>query len=202
MQFLDRPAVVHERRGQPVEQLGMRRRFAAQTEIARRAHQTGAEVVQPDAIDHDAGRQRIIGDRRSPRASSSRPLPWRNGWRLLAGHHFEKLPRHGRPGLFGLPRRKTCGVTGVGASMQDHRARRSGRCRRLPLIDLLLQGAQARRGTCDCPWTARPCASLRYFSTSALRFANSLSNAANSGVCSGCPISGKSFGSTELANTP
>ncbi len=43
----------------------MRRRIAAQAEIARCPHQAGAEVMQPDAIDQDARRQRIITIRNS-----------------------------------------------------------------------------------------------------------------------------------------
>ena len=65
MQTLERPVqalvgVGHERRGQPIEQLGMRRLFAQLAEVARRAHQCLAEVPQPDAIDEHTGRERIV----------------------------------------------------------------------------------------------------------------------------------------------
>ena len=48
-----------------IEQLGMRRPFAEQTEVARRADQASSEMMLPDAVDHDACGQRIggIGDR-------------------------------------------------------------------------------------------------------------------------------------------
>ena len=49
------------RRGQIVEQLGMRRRLAAQAKIARRADQPGAEMLCPYTVDQHAGRQRIVG---------------------------------------------------------------------------------------------------------------------------------------------
>jgi len=59
--FLDRPAAADEDRRQVIEQFGMRRRVAAEAEIARRADQTRAEMMQPDAVDHHPGRQRIDG---------------------------------------------------------------------------------------------------------------------------------------------
>ena len=43
----------------------MRRRLAEQAEVARRADEAEAEMVLPDAVDHDARGQRIVlvGDR-------------------------------------------------------------------------------------------------------------------------------------------
>ena len=55
MQRLHAPAVLDERRRKPVEQLGMTRAIAAQTEVVRRFHEARAEVVLPDAV-HDYAR--------------------------------------------------------------------------------------------------------------------------------------------------
>ena len=57
--LIDQPSF-DELRGEPVEQLGMRRRLAHDAEVVRRAHQAFAEVVVPDAIDDDAGGQRML----------------------------------------------------------------------------------------------------------------------------------------------
>ena len=46
--------------GQPVEQFRMRRPFAAEAEIARRGDDALAEMVLPEAIDHHAGRERML----------------------------------------------------------------------------------------------------------------------------------------------
>ena len=49
------------------------------------ANQPFAEVVLPDPVDHDAGRERVAGSARASPASSSRPLPLAieiGGWLL------------------------------------------------------------------------------------------------------------------------
>src|SRR5207302_671998 len=51
LQALQRAAIFEKRRGQPVEQLRMRRQRAHPAEVARRSDQTPAEVLLPDAID-------------------------------------------------------------------------------------------------------------------------------------------------------
>src|SRR5262249_49392797 len=52
---------IHELGGQPVQQLGMRRRRALESEVVGRADESAAEVVLPDSIHHYARRQRILG---------------------------------------------------------------------------------------------------------------------------------------------
>ena len=47
--------------GQPVEQLGVRGKLAADSEVAGRAHQPRAEDLLPEPVDHDAGGQRMLG---------------------------------------------------------------------------------------------------------------------------------------------
>ena len=61
MHVLHAPAAADELGGQPVEQFGMRRALAHDAEIAGRADDAAAEVIMPDAIDHDARGQRIVG---------------------------------------------------------------------------------------------------------------------------------------------
>ena len=47
--------------GQPVEQLGVRGKLAGDAEVAGRAHQAAAENLLPEAVDDDAGGQRMLG---------------------------------------------------------------------------------------------------------------------------------------------
>ena len=61
MQPLDRPAATHELRRQPVEQLRVRRCFAAEAEVRRGRDEALAEMPLPDAVDHHACCQRIVG---------------------------------------------------------------------------------------------------------------------------------------------
>ena len=60
--FTSQP-LVHEPAGQPVEQLGMRRQPALAAEVLLRRDDAAAEVHPPDAIDGDAGGQRIVAVR-------------------------------------------------------------------------------------------------------------------------------------------
>src|SRR5260370_1581662 len=60
MQSLERPAVGNKLTSQGIEQLGMSRRLAELAEIAGRAHDPGAKVLLPDAVDDHAGRQRMV----------------------------------------------------------------------------------------------------------------------------------------------
>src|SRR5262245_23244784 len=58
MQPLERPAAGDEAGGQVVEQLRMRGRLALHAKVARRAYKWLAEMPRPDAVRHDARRQR------------------------------------------------------------------------------------------------------------------------------------------------
>ena len=53
------PAIGDELGGEPIEQFGMRRVAAHRAEIVRRGDDALAEVILPEAIDDDAGRERI-----------------------------------------------------------------------------------------------------------------------------------------------
>ena len=61
MQALDGPSVFDEGDGQPVEQLGVRRAGACESEVIGRRYQTDAEVLLPDSVDDDASRPWVIG---------------------------------------------------------------------------------------------------------------------------------------------
>jgi hypothetical protein len=91
---LDPPAALHELHCQPVEQLGVRRRVAHLPEVLERRDDAAAEVLLPDAIDDDAGGERVSSIHRfiaptsaevsgSPRigiGGASRPATWRYIW--------------------------------------------------------------------------------------------------------------------------
>ncbi len=49
--------------GEPVEELGMRRRCPLAAEVEDRWNQRAAEVPRPDVVHRNAGRQRIAPDR-------------------------------------------------------------------------------------------------------------------------------------------
>src|SRR5207247_5355248 len=78
MHGFDAPALRHEFTGEPIEEFGMRRSRATRAEIARRGHETPTEMMLPEAVDQDAGGERVgrtgkpVGKRRSP-ARGSRP---------------------------------------------------------------------------------------------------------------------------------
>ena len=81
MQVLQAPAVLHELDREPVEQFRVRGPFAADAEVVGRAHQALAEVPLPDAVDDDAGRERVVrrgdplGQGRAPLLGGNVPRP-------------------------------------------------------------------------------------------------------------------------------
>ena len=54
MQRLDAPIRLDKASHQPIEQLRVRWQLSSVTEVARSVHQSVAEVVHPNTIDHDA----------------------------------------------------------------------------------------------------------------------------------------------------
>ena len=82
-QTMDRlhvPVAIHELDREPVQQFRMRRRFSALAEVEYGGDQRLAEVAQPDVIDRDPRRQRIVlrgdpaGEREPPAGTGSRVL--------------------------------------------------------------------------------------------------------------------------------
>ena len=61
VEVLERPAVFDQLDGQPVEQFGVGRGFAVGAEVVGRGDDSAAEVVLPEPVDDDAGRQRLVG---------------------------------------------------------------------------------------------------------------------------------------------
>ena len=61
--MLEAPAAVHELDGQPVEQLGMRRRLALRAEVFAGRHEPGAEIGLPDPVDERPRRRRRVAAR-------------------------------------------------------------------------------------------------------------------------------------------
>src|SRR5438067_4633287 len=86
MQGFDGPSVFDEAMGEPVEQLGMRRRFAQPAEITRRANEALPEVMLPKTVDQDAGRQGMI--RGGQPTGQFKPTASRKGFGgIPAGEH-------------------------------------------------------------------------------------------------------------------
>ena len=110
MHGLDRPAAGDEPGREPVEQLGMARRLAADAEVRRRRDDPPAEVVLPDPVDHHPGRQRMIGPGQPVRQlePAARCRPQRPAVRL-AGQ--EREPRH-------AARNDRSGLAGIAAALE------------------------------------------------------------------------------------
>ena len=60
MQLLDRPVVVHEPVRQPIEQFWVRGPGAHRAKVVGRRHDPFAEMLLPDSVDDDAGRERVF----------------------------------------------------------------------------------------------------------------------------------------------
>src|SRR5438128_11913258 len=78
VQALERAAVVAERDGEPVEQLGMAGRRAHFAEIVGRIDEAFAEVVVPDAVDDGTPGQAVfrLGDPASQRGTAGALVFW------------------------------------------------------------------------------------------------------------------------------
>src|SRR5690606_17892175 len=60
-EFFPAPTVLHKFGREPIEQFGVRRRFAARAEVFAGQNEALLEEAFPDAVGRDAGRQRVIG---------------------------------------------------------------------------------------------------------------------------------------------
>ena len=56
----DGPAFVHEIRCEVIEKQGVAGRVAAKPEIIRSCDESESEMVEPDAVDHDSGCERVF----------------------------------------------------------------------------------------------------------------------------------------------
>ena len=60
VQFLERPAVLHKPPSEVVQQFGMARWIGAQPKIVGSRHQTGAKMMEPEAVNYHPGREGIL----------------------------------------------------------------------------------------------------------------------------------------------
>src|SRR6516165_10691130 len=92
MHCLDGPAALHELPCEVVEQFRMARGIGAQPEVIGSRHQSGTEMMEPNAVHHHPRRERVlpVGDRLSELKSTAALLEWS----LLApGQDGQKLSR-------------------------------------------------------------------------------------------------------------
>src|ERR1700730_15679747 len=93
MHLLDGPAGFHKAIGEIVEQFWMRRLLSLFAEVARRADDALAEMILPNAVPHDAGRQWMVrpGD---PLSQFQPAAALGDGRLLLAGQDDGEAARH------------------------------------------------------------------------------------------------------------
>ena len=87
------PAAVHEHPGQVVEEFRVTWRLAELAEVAGRPDDAFAEVLLPQAIDHHAGRQRIVAAGNPP-GKLHASAPSRDGWLPVPCQDAREMPRH------------------------------------------------------------------------------------------------------------
>ena len=151
MELLERAALVAKRDGQPVEQFRMRGRGAHVSEVVGGIHESGAEVILPDAIDDGAPRQHVVaggdpvGQGGAARAfgfailqREARRQPGhagkRSGTDRLAGTFHAAALQHGnRAGLDGEVER-ALGVKEIGRGVDQLRLAQ--------LLEVLVEGLQ------------------------------------------------------------
>ncbi len=100
VQFLERPAVLHQPPGEVVQQFRMARWIGAQTKIVGSRHQAGAKMMEPDAVnDHPACEGILLAGNRSGQLKSAAtmdkrlPLVPRQDRKKLAGSLFTQSIR-------------------------------------------------------------------------------------------------------------
>ena len=141
MQPLERPPVLHQARGEIIQQLRMAWRVGAYSEVAGRAHEGSDKVVHPDAIGDDAGGQRVIrADNGSGQFQTSAPLGERPAARAF--DQLQKLARNFGPGVVRIAPDEDPGIMRRGIVDQDHRPGRRARMGGVQLIHFPLQRAQ------------------------------------------------------------
>ena len=112
----------------------MGRRVAPQAEVARRATSGAPKWCIQTRLTITRAVSGLFGSTIAL-ASSSRPLPSRNGLRSDPASTAGNCRGTASPRLCGLPRRKTRGSTGCGRSSSDHRPRGGPGAARPPLLD-------------------------------------------------------------------
>ena len=145
MEFFQRPAVLDEGRGEPIEQLRVRGLVADHAEIARRARERLAEVVLPDAVHEDARGERIggIGDGVGELAATAACAEKRG---IFARKNLEKTARRrfAMPAQIAANSDRQIHAPGVGERVGFGRRGRHGLAQALEL--LLHRGEVGARG--------------------------------------------------------
>ena len=95
VELLDRPPRVDKLRRQPVQQFRMRRALPELAEVAGRRHDAPAKAPLPQAVDEDAGRERVFGRHDGAGQFEPSAAPLEQVGRVSAQDR-EKTPRHGR----------------------------------------------------------------------------------------------------------
>ena len=143
VQLLQGPAVVHEAHRQPVEQLGVRGLLRHVAEVVGGRDDAGAEVMEPDAVDEHAGRQRVgaVGDgqRQLPAAAA-----FVEGLAVGAGEDLEELARGDGALLVAVAAQVDVGVAGLLGVGDGHRGAGAARVRQVEGVDGL-EPEEARR---------------------------------------------------------
>ena len=94
-------------------------RLAPHAEVARRAYQAGAEVMQPEAVDQHPSRERIL--RAGNGAGQLKPAaPLRERLPLRTGQHRQELPRHGLSPIVRIAANQDMRLDRLGRIHQHH----------------------------------------------------------------------------------
>ena len=110
VEFLQAPAAGDEAGGELIEQFGMGGPVAHTTEIRGRADDAFAEMMLPDAVDDDAGGERVIDDRvRQLGAAGALFI----GFRLALAKGLEEAARGKFAGSFGIAAKSDLYVGGL-----------------------------------------------------------------------------------------
>ena len=121
MELLHRPAPIRELAGQPVEQLGMRRRIGLRAEITTRAHEPCAEERPPRAVDRDAADERVaLADEPPGEGQTISRLPFGKRREDLGDAGSHRFPR--AQVLASMMAKGPARIVG-GAFLKDHRDR-------------------------------------------------------------------------------
>ena len=138
VQLLHRPAVGDEGVREPIQQLGMGWKLAADPEVAGRSDQSRSEVVHPDPVDHDARRERIVFVcDRLRQFEASAAIFERGG--LGTGDAGEEPARYALAVVAGVAANEDVGVEGAVVIDERHGEFRRGRRLFVKLVELCLK---------------------------------------------------------------
>ena len=134
MEFLQGPAFIHEAQGEPIKEFGVRGLLGHIAEVIGRGNDAGAEVVQPEPVDEDAGGERVgpVGDGHGKLAA---PAAFVEGLPLGAGEDLEELAGGEGPLLVAVAPDVDVGVTRSSAVGHRHGGARAARVGQVKGVD-------------------------------------------------------------------